>query len=296
MAPAAPAAAQVGPVASFGLAATAACTAEIATLPLDTAKVRLQIQKAGADGSLKYNGLLNTAKTIAAEEGVAALWKGLIPGLHRQVLFGGLRIGLYTPVKQLYDPLGLPALANKIAAGITTGFLAISVANPTDLVKVRLQAQGREGGAPKYSSALGAYAKIAKEEGIAGLWTGYGANVGRNSIINAVELAGYDVVKENLIGFGMPEDVRLHISSGLGAGFLAVCIGSPFDVVKSRLMGAAEGEFSGIIDCFAQTFKKEGPAALYKGFIPNFARLGGWNTCMFVTLEQLRAFYLQRQG
>ena len=30
-----------------------------------------------------------------------------------------------------------------VAAGLTTGALAISVANPTDLVKVRLQAEGK---------------------------------------------------------------------------------------------------------------------------------------------------------
>jgi solute carrier family 25 uncoupling protein 8/9 len=288
-------AAQIGAVPSFALAATAACAAEVVTLPMDTAKVRLQLQKAGADGSLKYRGLVNTAKTIAVEEGATALWKGVVPGLHRQVLFGGLRIGLYPPVKNFYEPMGLPATLNKIAAGITTGFLAISVANPTDLVKVRFQAQGQlpAGVKPKYTSALSAYSMIAREEGIRGLWTGYGANVGRNSIMNAVELAGYDVVKEKLLSLGVPNDIRCHLASGLGAGFMAVCIGSPFDVVKSRLMGAKEGEFAGVVDCFVKTATKEGPAAFYKGFIPNFARLGGWNTCMFVTLEQLRAMYLR---
>lgn len=39
-----------------------------------------------------------TIMTIAREEGVGALWKGIIPGLHRQFLYGGLRIGLYEPV------------------------------------------------------------------------------------------------------------------------------------------------------------------------------------------------------
>lgn len=37
--------------------------------------------------------------TVAKEEGAGALWKGVIPGVHRQCLFGGLRIGLYDPVK-----------------------------------------------------------------------------------------------------------------------------------------------------------------------------------------------------
>jgi solute carrier family 25 uncoupling protein 8/9 len=44
-------------------------------------------------------GLLGTCATIAREEGPGALWKGLEPGLHRQVVYGGLRIGLYDPVR-----------------------------------------------------------------------------------------------------------------------------------------------------------------------------------------------------
>ena len=75
------------------------------TIPLDTAKVRLQLQKnvAAGDASVaaapKYRGLLGTAATIAREEGAAALWKGIVPGLHRQCIYGGLRIGLYEPVR-----------------------------------------------------------------------------------------------------------------------------------------------------------------------------------------------------
>lgn len=83
---------------------------QFCTIPLDTAKVRLQLQKKAGfnnvddggvglgSGSPKYRGLLGTVKTIAREEGVSALWKGIVPGLHRQCLYGGLRIGLYDPV------------------------------------------------------------------------------------------------------------------------------------------------------------------------------------------------------
>jgi len=74
---------------------------QVCTLPLDTAKVRLQLQKkAVGDATVlpKYRGMLGTVSTIAREEGMSALWKGIVPGLHRQCLFGGLRIGLYEPV------------------------------------------------------------------------------------------------------------------------------------------------------------------------------------------------------
>ena len=75
---------------------------QFCTIPLDTAKVRLQLQKKAAtsDGVVlpRYRGLLGTIITIAREEGISALWKGIIPGLHRQCIYGGLRIGLYDPV------------------------------------------------------------------------------------------------------------------------------------------------------------------------------------------------------
>lgn len=70
---------------------------------MDTAKVRLQLQKSAIAGDLtlpKYRGLLGTVGTIAREEGLRSLWKGVVPGLHRQCLFGGLRIGMYEPVSE----------------------------------------------------------------------------------------------------------------------------------------------------------------------------------------------------
>ena len=64
--------------------------------------MRLQLQKKAVVGDgiglPKYKGMLGTVGTIAREEGLASLWKGIVPGLHRQCLFGGLRIGLYEPV------------------------------------------------------------------------------------------------------------------------------------------------------------------------------------------------------
>ena len=35
----------------------------------------------------------------------------------------------------------------------------------------------------------------------------------------------------------------------------------------------------------------QGPFAFYKGFIPNFGRLGSWNVIMFLTLEQVQVEY-----
>lgn len=83
------------------MASAAGMIGEVVTIPVDTAKVRLQIQKTPAGETPKYNGFLGTMKTVAAEEGPLALFSGLSPGLQRQFMFAGLRIGLYVPIRNL---------------------------------------------------------------------------------------------------------------------------------------------------------------------------------------------------
>ncbi|XP_042944197.1 mitochondrial uncoupling protein 1 isoform X1 [Carya illinoinensis] len=289
---------QISFAGTFACSVFSTCFAEICTIPLDTAKVRLQLQKKAVAGDgvalPKYKGMLGTVGTIAREEGLSALCKGIVPGLHRQCLFGGLRIGLYEPVKNLYvgnDFVGDVPLSKKILAGLTTGALAITVANPTDLVKVRLQAEGKlPPGVPRRcTGALNAYSTIVRQEGLGALWTGLGPNVARNPIINAAELASYDQAKQTILKIpGFTDNILTHLLSGLGAGFFAVCIGSPVDVVKSRVMG--DSAYKSTLDCFLRTLKNDGPLAFYKGFIPNFGRLGSWNVIMFLTLEQAKKF------
>lgn len=283
---------------TFICSAFAACFAEFFTTPLDVAKVRLQLQrKAVGDSVPKYRGLLGTLATISREEGYLALWKGLIAGLHRQFIYGGLRIGLYEPVKTLLvgsDFVGDIPLYHKIFAALITGALAISLANPTDLVKVRLQAEGKlSAGTPKrYYGTWDAYWTIVRQEGLRALWTGLGPNIARNAIVNAAELASYDHIKETILKIpGFTDNVLTHLLAGLGAGFFAVCIGSPVDVVKSRMMG--DPTYKSTIDCFAKTLRQEGFLAFYKGFVPNITRLGSWNVVMFLTLEQAKKFFLR---
>ncbi|KAB2607036.1 mitochondrial uncoupling protein 2-like [Pyrus ussuriensis x Pyrus communis] len=281
---------------TFLCSAFAACFAEFCTIPLDTAKVRLQLQKKAVPGdgagTPNYRGLLGTMATIAREEGLAALWNGIIPGLQRQCIYGGLRIGLYDPVKIFLVGsafIGDFPIFHKILAALLTGALAIIVANPTDLVKVRLQAEGKlPAGVPKrYTGSLDAYSTIVRQEGLGALWTGLGPNVARNAIINAAELASYDQVKETILKIpGSTDNILTHLLAGLGAGFFAVSIGSPVDVVKSRMMG--DSTYKNTFDCFVKTLKYEGFLAFYKGFLPNFSRLGSWNVVMFLVLEQAK--------
>ncbi|CAK9065553.1 Mitochondrial succinate-fumarate transporter 1 (AtMSFC1) [Durusdinium trenchii] len=51
--------------------------------PVDVIKTRMMAQEYGAGAKVKYTGWMQAAQLIAKEEGVGALWKGLIPRLTR---------------------------------------------------------------------------------------------------------------------------------------------------------------------------------------------------------------------
>lgn len=218
---------------NIAMAATACCIAEVATLPLDSVKVRLQIQKIIPGEEPRYKGLFGTIATVTREEGPFALWQGLAPGLQRQIVFNGLSIGLYVPVRDMItgklEPGQNPTIIQKALAGLATGAFGITVANPTDVVKIRMQAQGRLPIDERpYKNSLDCYSQIYRKNGLGGFWVGWGPNVARNSVINAAKLVTYDQIKQILNqGFGIPEGLPLQISCAFASGFVATCVGSP---------------------------------------------------------------------
>ncbi|XP_072231230.1 dicarboxylate carrier UCP2-like [Leuresthes tenuis] len=279
-------------------AGAAACIADLITFPLDTAKVRLQIQgetrtsaATGTVPAMKYRGVFGTIITMVRTEGPLSLYSGLVAGLQRQMSFASVRIGLYDSVKQFYtrgsDNVGI---GSRLLAGCTTGAMAVAFAQPTDVVKVRFQAQAMNSGhSRRYCGTIDAYKTIAKEEGIRGLWKGTGPNTARNAIVNCTELVTYDFIKDMLLkSTTLTDNLPCHFVSAFGAGLCTTVIASPVDVVKTRYMNSAVGQYSSVLSCAAAMMNKEGPHAFYKGFMPSFLRLGSWNVVMFVTYEQLK--------
>ena len=85
--------------------------------------------------------------------------------------------------------------------------------------------------------------------------------------------------------WGWSDGKPTQIFCAAASGLVATCVGSPFDVTKTRLMQMKAGESP--IAMITGMFAKEGPGAFYKGFGANFARLAGWNIVMFLTFEQI---------
>jgi len=282
-------------------AGTAACIADLFTFPLDTVKVRLQVAgEGGAGAGLAGRGVLSTLATVATKEGPRALYSGLVPGLQRQMAFSAIRIGAYEPVKDRYQEItgvtgGIGLLGVRVAAGVTTGTLAILAAQPTDVVKVRMQAGG---GAARYNGVMDAYSTILRNEGMAaGLYRGTLPNIARNCIINVGETVVYDAVKcELLAGGRMRDGVPCHFASAVVAGVTATFVASPVDVIKTRFMNAPRGKYRSALACARHTGQAEGLAAFYKGFRASCIRLVSWNVVLWLSYEQLKLIVRDMQN
>ncbi|NXG69785.1 UCP3 protein, partial [Baryphthengus martii] len=280
----------------FVSAGMAACIADLCTFPLDTAKVRLQIQGEvripRSPSTVEYRGVLGMLSAMVRTEGPRSLYRGLAAGLQRQMSFASIRIGLYDSVKQLYTPKGAEStgFTARVLAGCTTGAVAVACAQPTDVVKVRFQALGAlPDSARQYSGTWDAYRTIAREEGVRGLWRGTLPNIARNAIINCGELVTYDLIKDSLLRAQlMTDNVPCHFVAASVAGFCATVVASPVDVVKTRYMNASPGQYRNVLSCLLTLLTQDGLAGLYKGFIPSFLRLSSWNIVMFISYEQLQ--------
>mmetsp|Transcript_23496 Transcript_23496/g.52264 ORF Transcript_23496/g.52264 Transcript_23496/m.52264 type:complete len:94 (+) Transcript_23496:6-287(+) len=66
---------------------------ETLTIPFDTVKV-LMFLPTPENQTSRYTGLLKTLKIVCNEMGPRFLFKGLEAGLYRQLVFGGIRLGL----------------------------------------------------------------------------------------------------------------------------------------------------------------------------------------------------------
>lgn len=209
------------------------------------------------------------------------------------MLSSGIRFGAYDLFKSgilsLSPGLDPHSVFVKLGAGMGSGMLGSAIANPADVLKVRLQAVG---GA---SLGLAGQARaVYGEHGIAGFYRAVGPTILRAGVLTASQLGSYDVAKHFVrshYNHILPEGrVGTHLACAAFAGFACSVASAPIDTIKVRMMNDKADAYKGALDCVWKLLRYEGPLALYKGFFGCWIRL--WpHTVISVTLfERLRAY------
>lgn len=276
---------------------------ELTTYPLDLLATRLIVQSelgrspTGERAASRLQSYRQVALGVVRNEGFFALYRGASVASLRQVFNAGTSVALYPTVRAALLAQGERAsdapLWKRGLAGAVTGCCAQMVSNPFDVVKVRLQADGRlalVGRAPRYTSAWHAARTIASEEGVRGFWSGLSSSLWRAATINAVGIASFDHTKQ--AAARMLEDKSSLLPTAAGAlvtGLVTAVVAAPLNVVRTRLMNSP-GAYKGALDCARRLLASEGPAAFFKGFLPTWQRQALFNAMFWLALERAQLF------
>jgi len=277
----------------FAIGALGGATGWLPVHPMDVLKVRAQINTGKAVSPAAV------FSRIVKQEGVLGLYAGMSAAMTRQFTYGTMRLGLYDVFRELVvDPGQTPNVFQKLVCGLSAGGIAAACCCPVEVALVRMQADGAKPLAEQrgYRHVVDAWVRVAGEEGITALWTGVGPTVVRGMVVSMTQLATYDQAKEVVTWFGMPEGVPTHFSASLISGLIYCWASLPMDVCKSRMQNMvpdAQGvmPYRGIVHAMTSIPQKEGIRALWKGFLPYYARGGGHTIFMFLFLEQYRNLF-----
>jgi len=225
----------------------------------------------------------NGLKVVLREEGAIALWKGMVPSGLRELSYSTMRFGLYKPIKTQLgagSPRDTP-LWKMMAAGGLAGGIASFIANPTDLLKTRMQAE--EVGRPMLTHVQEVYAA----SGIAGFWRGASTTVVRAVTLGAVKMASYDSTKQALedkAGMRKGTTANTAIASVITAANTVLCT-APVDYLRTQVM-VGDGS-KGMFTIASEAMQAHGPTVLWRGWMPQFMRILPYGMLQFQMMEKI---------
>ena len=175
-------------------------------------------------------------------------------------------------------------------AGGLAACIAVTVTNPIELIKIRMQLQGEmsASAAKVYKNPIQGIAVIFKNEGIKGLQKGLNAAYIYQIGLNGSRLGFYEPIRSSLNQLFFPDQephkvqsVGVNVFSGAASGIIGAVIGSPLFLVKTRLQSYSEfikiGEqthYTGVWNGLVTIFKTEGVKGLFRGIDAAILRTG----------------------
>ncbi|QLL30564.1 hypothetical protein HG536_0A03820 [Torulaspora globosa] len=193
-------------------------------------------------------------------------------------------------------------------AGGLAACIAVTVTNPIELVKIRMQLQGELSSSVQriYKNPLQGMAVIFKNEGIRGLQKGLVAAYIYQICLNGSRLGFYEPMRGFLNKTFYPEEephkvqnATINVVSGAASGIIGAVLGSPLFLVKTRLQSYSEfikiGEqthYTGVWNGLRTIYAKEGFKGLYRGVDAAILRTGAGSSVQLPIYNTAKHFLL----
>ncbi|QLQ78130.1 hypothetical protein HG537_0A03770 [Torulaspora globosa] len=193
-------------------------------------------------------------------------------------------------------------------AGGLAACIAVTVTNPIELIKIRMQLQGELSSSVQriYKNPLQGMAVIFKNEGIRGLQKGLTAAYIYQICLNGSRLGFYEPMRGFLNKIFYPneephkvQNVTINVVSGASSGIIGAVLGSPLFLVKTRLQSYSEfikiGEqthYKGVWNGLRTIYAKEGFKGLYRGVDAAILRTGAGSSVQLPIYNTAKHFLL----
>jgi solute carrier family 25 folate transporter 32 len=192
-------------------------------------------------------------------------------------------------------------LLKHLIAGVSGGLASTAVLYPLELIKIRMQViDSKDRGAYKNINSSIRY--IYSRQGIHGFYRGLSPAIVASSGSWGGYFYFYELSKKRKLknnnsnkDFNSKLGVFDHLTSGVEAGAILVCLFNPIWLVKTRLalqddvvVNKITNKYSGIIDTLKTIVKEEGVLGLYKGIVPALL-LTSHGAIQFASYEWLKS-------
>ncbi|KAH3667976.1 hypothetical protein OGAPHI_001730 [Ogataea philodendri] len=253
---------------------------------LDTVKTRQQ----GAPHVTRYRNTVPAYLTLLREEGIA---RGLYGGYGAAMLgsFPSAAIFFitYESVKRIaIDEYGMNETATYLGAGFLGDFVSSIFYVPSEVLKTRLQLQGRFNNTVfqsgyNYTGTLNAINTIIRTEGWRTLFYGYKATLVRDLPFSSLQFVFYEKFRQYAFKFSNrspehdPLSLPMELLTGAAAGGLAGTLTTPLDVIKTRMQTQNKNHkphelltSNSILHGLSTVYRNQGFVGLFSGVGPRF--------------------------
>ncbi|KAJ4717836.1 solute carrier family 25 member 44-like [Melia azedarach] len=265
---------------------------------------------------------VKTAVWVVRHESFRALYRGFGTSLMgtipaRALYMAALevtksKVGSFTASKLGFTE-GTAAAAANAVAGLSAATAAQLIWTPVDVVSQRLMVANASD--CRYVNGIDAFRKIVRNDGVRGLYRGFGLSVLTYAPSNAVWWASYSVAQrvvwsgigcllyrkdgENMVRPDTKTVMAVQGVSAAMAGGVSALITMPLDTIKTRLQvmdGDENGKRMPTVGQTVRNLVKEGGwMACYRGLGPRCASMSISATTMITTYEFLKRLSAKNQ-
>jgi len=300
---------KLSPFEDFMLGGVAAGISKTAAAPIERIKLMVQNQdEMIKSGRLDrpYNGVMDCARRVVADEGVISLWRGNAANVIRYFPTQALNFAFKDYFKRLFnfnkDKDGyMKWFAGNLMSGGLAGASSLFFVYSLDYARTRLANDAKSakkgGGDRQFNGLIDVYRKTLASDGIGGLYRGFVVSCTGIIVYRGCYFGFFDTLKPLVLTGSMKDSFILSFCLGYAVTVTAGLASYPLDTIRRRMM-MTSGEavkYSSSIQCAGVIMKNEGFKSFFKGAGANILR-GVAGAGVLAGFDKLKEVYISMRS